>query len=162
MTVISLIAALAENGVIGQNNALPWRLPEDLKRFRRLTTGHAVIMGRRSYESIGRPLPDRANIVVTRDSAFRAPGCTVVRSVEEALEAAAGDNEVFVIGGGQIYAQALARADRLYLTLVHADIGGDVFFPRFDADDWREISRVYHTADERHAHAFSFVTLDRR
>ena len=158
---LSLIAALAENRVIGRNNALPWRLPADLKRFRRLTTGHAVILGRKNYESIGRPLPDRRNIIVTRNRAYTAPGCDVVHSLEAALQSAANDPEVFIIGGAELYQQTLARADRLYLTLVHATVDGDTFFPAFHAHDWREIERETHAADAQHAYAFSFVTYDR-
>jgi dihydrofolate reductase len=160
--VVSIIAALAENRVIGADNALPWRLPEDLRHFRRLTTGHAVIMGRRNYESIGKPLPQRRNIVVSRNPGYVAPGCVVVPSLEAAFAAAGDDPEVFVIGGGEIYRQALARADRMYLTLVHATVAGDVRFPSYDARDWQERAREFHPPDERHAWGFSFVTLERR
>lgn len=158
---LSIIAALADNRVIGVRNTLPWRLPADLKHFRRLTTGHPVIMGRRNFESIGRALPERANIVVTRRSDYRAPGCTVVRSIEAALALANGAHEVFIIGGAEIYAQTLATVDRLYLTLVHATIPGDTFFPEVDWKTWREITRERHEADDKHAYAYSFVTLDR-
>lgn len=159
---VSLIAAVADNGVIGADNALPWHLPDDLRYFKELTTGHAIVMGRRNYESIGRPLPKRHNIVVTRNPDYRAPGCTIVRSVDEALRAAGSDAEVFVIGGGEIYRQTLARADRLYLTLVHAEPNGDAYFPEFDQAAWRETSRREHPADDRHAHPFTFVTFERR
>lgn len=159
---ISIIAALAENNVIGRENRLPWHLPDDLKHFRRLTVGHPVIMGRRNYESLGRPLPDRLNIVVTHRPGYAAPGCRVVHSLEEAFAAADGADEIFVIGGGELYAQTLDRADRLYLTRVHARVEGETRFPDFDADAWREIARVRHEADERHAYAFSFATLERQ
>lgn len=159
---MSIIAALAENRVIGANNALPWRLPEDLKRFRRLTTGHAVIMGRRNYESIGRPLPERLNIVVTRNLSFRAPGCTVVHSPGAAFAAAGNATEVFIIGGADVYAQTLARADRMYLTWVHAEVPGDARFPEFAVNEWTEVERTRHEADAGHAYAYSFVTLARR
>lgn len=159
---ISLIAAVADNGVIGVDNTLPWHLPDDLRYFKELTTGHAIIMGRRNYESIGRPLPKRHNIVVTRNADYQAPGCTVVRSIDEAFAAAADDPEIFVIGGGEIYQQSLSRADRLYLTLVHTKPAGDAHFPDFARDAWREISRREHPADDRHAHPFTFVTLERR
>ncbi|MFP5350743.1 MAG: type 3 dihydrofolate reductase [Gammaproteobacteria bacterium] len=159
---VSLIAALAENRVIGRNNTLPWRLPADLKRFRRLTTGHPIILGRKNYESIGRPLPNRTNIVVTRDRAYRAPGCVVVDSLEAAFAAAGTVAEIFIIGGADLYAQTLARADRLYLTYVHAAIAGDTLFPDFALDDWIEIERERHEADAEHAFAYSFVTYDRR
>jgi dihydrofolate reductase len=159
---LSIIAAMAENRVIGVNNTLPWRLPADLRHFRRLTTGHHVIMGRRNYESIGRPLPERTNIVVTRNRDYRAPGCQVRHSLEEALRDAGGDPEVFVIGGAEIYRQALDKADRIYLTLVHATVPGDTFFPEFDPGDWSEISRTRHEADEKNPHACSFVIYDRK
>jgi dihydrofolate reductase len=158
---VSLIVAAADNGVIGDANALPWRLPDDLKRFRRLTTGHPVIMGRRSYESIGRPLPERTNIVVTRRDAYAAPGCLVAHTLDAAFRLGAAAAEVFVIGGAELYAQSLMRADRIYLTEVHAHVDGDTFFPALDRTHWRETEREYHAADARHAHAFSFVTLER-
>ncbi len=159
--MISIIAALAENRVIGVNNTLPWRLPNDLKHFRRLTTGHAIILGRKNYESIGKPLPERTNIVITRNRDFRADGCLIAHSLDEALTLAKNDPEIFVIGGAEIYRAALARADRLYLTRVHAAIAGDTHFPEFDETEWREISRERHERDERHAYAYSFVVLER-
>jgi dihydrofolate reductase len=138
---VSLIVAMAHNRVIGRNNALPWRLPEDLKRFKAITMGHPVIMGRRTYESIGRPLPGRANIVVTRSEQFKAPGCTVVRSPQAALDACAGTDEAFVIGGADIYRAFLDRADRLLVTEIDADFEGDAYFPEFDQSQWRESAR---------------------
>lgn len=158
---LSLIVAMAENRAIGVNNALPWRLPADLKRFRELTTGHPIIMGRRSYESIGRPLPQRTNIVVTRQRAYQADGCLIAHSLEHAFSLAADAEEIFVIGGAELYAQTLDRADRIYLTLVHADVAGDAFFPAFDRNSWREAARERHASDDKHAHAYSFVTLAR-
>ena len=158
---ISIIAALAENRVIGVNNALPWRLPNDLKHFRRLTTGHAIILGRKNYESIGKPLPERTNIIITRNRDFRADGCLIAHSLDEALALAKNDPEIFVIGGAEIYRAALARTNRLYLTRVHATIAGDTYFPEFDETEWREISRERHERDERHAYAYSFVVLER-
>ena len=158
---LSIIAALADNRVIGINNTLPWRLPADLKHFRNLTTGHPVIMGRRNYESIGRPLPERDNIVLTRDNGYAAPGCKVVHTLEAALDAAHGAPHAFIIGGAEIYAQTMERVRRMYLTYVHATVEGDTFFPAFRADDWREIARERHEPDERHAYAYSFVTLER-
>lgn len=159
---VSLIAALAENRVIGRNNTLPWRLPADLKRFRKLTTGHPVILGRKNYESIGRPLPERTNIVVTRDRDYRAPGCVVVDSLDAAYTAAGNVDEIFIIGGAELYAQTLARADRLYLTLVHAAVPGDTYFPKFDLGDWIETARERHEPDASHVYAYSFVTYERR
>ncbi len=159
--MISIIAAMAENRVIGVNNSLPWRLPADLRRFRQLTTGHHVIMGRRNYESIGKPLPERTNIVVTRNPTYRAPGCRVKHSLEEALQDIQNDPEIFIIGGTEIYCRALGTADRIYLTLVHAEINGDTYFPEFDMRDWKETSRTRHEADERNPYAYSFVIYDR-
>ncbi|MBI3899370.1 MAG: type 3 dihydrofolate reductase [Gammaproteobacteria bacterium] len=155
------MAAIAENRVIGVRNTLPWHLPADLKYFRRLTVGHPIILGRRNYESIGRPLPERTNIVITRRTDYSAPGCRVVHTLEAALAAANGTSEIFIVGGAEVYAQTLAQADRLYLTFVHAVVPGDTFFPEFDLREWRELAREYHAADEKHAHAFSFVTLER-
>ena len=160
--MISIIVAMAENRVIGVNNTLPWRLPADLRHFRHVTTGHHVIMGRRNYESIGRPLPDRTNIVITRNPAYQAPGCRVKHSLADALRDIQDDPEVFIIGGAEIYRQAIGGADRIYLTLVHADISGDTFFPEFDVREWRETSRARHEADEKNPYAYSFVTYDRK
>jgi len=158
---LSIIAAVAENGVIGRNNALPWRLPADLRHFRRLTTGHPIVMGRRNYESIGRPLPQRTNIVVTRRVGYRAPGCVVVHSLEDALVAADGAAEIFITGGADVYAQTIERAERFYLTRVHANVAGDIYFPACDWSAWRETARDRHEADADHAHAYSFITLER-
>lgn len=158
---VSLIAAVAENGVIGRDNALPWRLPADLKHFRRLTTGHPVITGRRNYESIGRPLPERTNIVVTHRRDYRASGCVVVHSLDEAFAAAHGSPEVFVMGGAEIYAQTIDRAERIYLTRVHADVPGDTLFPTVDWRIWREIAHERHEPDAQNAYAYSFVTFER-
>jgi dihydrofolate reductase len=167
--IVSAIAAVADNGTIGRDSDLPWHLPDDLKYFQRVTRGHHVITGRKNYETIPekyRPLKDRVNVVVTRNAAYEAPGAVVLGSLEEALEQAAtnGETEAFVIGGGQIYREALQKGlvDRLYLTLVHADVEGDTHFPLLDPADWTEHSREQHPADERHAHAFSFVVLQRR
>lgn len=158
----SFVVAVARNGVIGHTNGLPWRLPADLAFFRRLTMGHPVVMGRKTYESIGRPLPGRLNIVVTRSPGFRAPGCTVVDSLEAAYRAAGDASEVFVIGGAQIYEAAFPTADRIYLTEVDAEIEGDTFFPRFDRSRWTETELERHGRDERHAHAMRIVRLDRK
>ncbi len=160
---ISLVAAMAEDGIIGRDGGLPWHLPDDLKRFRALTTGHHVVMGRRTHQSIGRALPGRTNLVLSRDPSYRAPGCQVVRSLEEALEvaSAAGEDEAFVIGGAAVYADALARADRIYLTRVGARVDGDVRFPALDAGAWVESSREEHVADTRHAYPFVLSVLDR-
>ncbi len=162
--IVSLIAALDRRRGIGKDNQLPWRLPADMKRFRELTMGHHLIVGRKTYESIGKPLPGRTTIIVTRRSDFQAEGCDVVSSADEALALARtrGEQEVFVIGGAEIYAQTLAQADRLYLTLVEAEVAADTFFPTFAADDWLEAEHSTHAADEKHQYAFAFVTLDRK
>ncbi len=159
---VSLIVAMAENRVIGRENTLPWRLPNDLRHFRKITMGHPIIMGRKNYESIGKPLPGRTNIVVTRSSDYAAPGCTVVHSVDDAFSAANNDAEIFVIGGAELYAQTLQRAQRIYLTQIHADVPGDTRFPLFEQSEWREQARERHEADAEHAYAYSFVTLERR
>ncbi|MFM7737089.1 MAG: dihydrofolate reductase [Alphaproteobacteria bacterium] len=163
---ITLVASVADNGVIGRDGTLPWRLPADLRRFRELTTGHHVVMGRRTWESIGRPLPDRTNVVLSRDPGFRpgGEGVVVVASLEDAIARAraAGESELFVIGGAEVYAAALPLADRIELTRVAARVEGDVVFPPLEPAGWREGAPVHHAADERHEHAFEFVTLDRR
>ncbi|HET9425216.1 MAG TPA: dihydrofolate reductase [Gemmatimonadaceae bacterium] len=161
---LSLIAALSTNNVIGRANGLPWHLPTDLKRFKALTMGHHYIAGRKTYESVGRPLPGRTNIVITRQPGFAPEGVQVVHSLEEALRlaAAAGEIEAFVGGGGEIFAQALHRADRMYLTRVHADIEGDTFFPEFDdVSEWRLTDAEHFDADEKNEYPFSFLTYDR-
>jgi len=157
----SLIVAVARNRVIGHTNGLPWRLPADLAHFKRLTMGHPVIMGRLTYESIGKPLPGRKNIVVTRTPGFQAPGCLVVDSLDDAYHEAGEADEVFVIGGGQLYAAALPAADRIYLTEVESEIEGDTFFPPLDRGGWRETELARQRPDERHAHSLRFVRLDR-
>jgi dihydrofolate reductase len=161
---LSLVAAVAENGVIGRDGALPWHLPADLKRFRRLTLGHHVVMGRRTHASIGRALDGRPNLVVTSRPQDVAPGCRAVRDLEAALALAreAGEREAFVIGGAALYAAALPLADRLYLTRVAASVPGDVHFPALDAESWQEVEREEHPADERHAYAYAFTLLTRR
>jgi dihydrofolate reductase len=164
--IISLIAARSRNGIIGKNNDLPWRLPDDMKYFMTTTRGHHAIMGRKNYDSLPdayRPLPNRTNIVVTRQHVFHAPGCIVVHSIDRALDIASknSETEAFVIGGAEIYALAMAHADRLYLTEIDADIPGDTYFPSFDTTHWREVSRKHHDADDRHAYAFDFVIYER-
>ena len=158
---ISLIAAVGRNGIIGRGLEIPWRLPADQQRFKRLTMGRPLIMGRRTHESIGRPLPGRRNIVVSRRPGFAAAGCDVAGSFDEAL-AIAGDGEVFVIGGADLYRAALTLADRLYLTWVDLAPDGDVTFPAYDPDEWVEVERVEGTLDERNVHAHTYVTLERR
>ena len=157
---ISLVVAMANNRVIGRNNALPWRLSPDLKRFRRITMGHPIIMGRKTYQSIGRPLDGRKNIVVTRNREFRPESVTVAGSVDEAL-ASANDNEIMIIGGADIYAQTLDRADRIHLTLIHADFDGDAYFPEIDPGEWEEIARDDVEPGVDAEFGYSFITLER-
>lgn len=165
--IVSLIAALTRNRVIGKNNDLPWHLPDDMKYFVATTRGHAVIMGRKNYDSLPpkfKPLPNRLNIVVTHNKSFQAPECTVVNSVNDAFAAAQMhvNPEVFVIGGAEIFRQALPSANRLYLTEIDAVIDGDVFFPEFVNNNWREVSRRKHPADARHPYPFDFVVYHRK
>jgi dihydrofolate reductase len=154
--VISVIAAMARNRVIGIDNTLPWRLPEDLKHFKALTLGHHIIMGRKTYESIGKPLPGRTTVIVTRNPAYQVEGCLTVTSIEAAIAAGDGDAEVFFVGGAELYAQVLPRADRLYLTEIQAEYGGDAWFPEFDTKTWREIERREQVSPD--GLAYHFVT----
>ncbi|MBY0277046.1 dihydrofolate reductase [Candidatus Binatia bacterium] len=160
----ALVVAVAKNGVIGRDGALPWSLPADLKHFRELTTGHHVVMGRHTHASIGRALPARTNLVLTRHPEQVAPGCRAVATLDEALRIArdAGEDICFVIGGAGVYAKALPLAQRIYLTEVRATVDGDVRFPALDRGRWIETSRDEYAADERHAHAFAFTVLERR
>jgi len=160
--IISLIAALARNGVIGKDNDLPWSLPDDMKYFMQTTKGHHIIMGRKNYDSIPekfRPLPNRTNIVVTRQKDLDLAGCKVVNSLESAVQiaSAASEPELFIIGGSTIYKLGLPIANRLYLTEIDADLDGDTYFPAFNRTEWKEMSRKHHPADERHAYPFDFV-----
>lgn len=159
--IVSIIVAAAENGVIGRDNGLAWRLSSDLKHFKSLTTGHTILMGRRTFESIGRALPNRRNIVISRNPDFRAEGCEVARSLDEALAMTRGEEEVFVTGGGMIYREAWDRADRLYLTVVHAEVEGDTRIPPVLPGRWREVAREEHKADERNEYDYSFVNYER-
>ena len=159
--MISIIVAIAENSVIGDKNALLWNIKEDMRRFRTTTTGHPVIMGRKTYESIGRPLPKRTNVVITRgDTAFE--GCEMAHSLEEAIAKFPADEEVFIIGGAQIYAQALPLADKLYLTVVHRNYAGDTSFPEIDYSEWRELSREEFARGEDYDGRFTFIDLERK
>jgi dihydrofolate reductase len=162
VTAVSIVVATDDHGGIGLGGGLPWHLPEDLKRFKALTMGKPIVMGRRTHDSIGRPLPGRHNIVISRQPGLRIEGCTVVDSLDAALAAAGPVPEVVVIGGADVYRLALPDAETLYLTRVHADVGADTFFPALDAADWEEVAREERPADERHPHALSYVTLRRR
>jgi dihydrofolate reductase len=160
--IISLVLAVSENGVIGKNNQLPWRLPADLKHFKKVTLGHTVIMGRKTYDSIGKPLPQRRNIVITRNQEWKADGTEVFNSLEAAIEACEGEEEVFVIGGATIYKKVLEEnlANRIYLTRIHENFDGDTFFKLPNADSWTEIERETHQPDEKNQYVYSFFTLE--
>ena len=166
MPLVSLVVAAAANGVIGRDNQMPWHVPEDLAHFKRLTLGHPVIMGRKTYESIlaalGKPLPGRTNIVVTRQAGFAAPGCIVTTSFDEAVAAVRDVDEIFVIGGAEIYRLVLERADRVYLTRIDAAFEGDVTFPALDPAVWREAERENHPPAGGRAFGFAFLRYDRR
>jgi len=162
---IALVAALDRNSAIGRGNALPWHLPDDLKRFKALTLGHPVLMGRKTAEAIGRPLPGRRNLVLTRSAGAPVPGMEAVRTIDAAISeiSTAGGATLMVIGGGQIYALAMARATHLYLTHVDTIVAdADAFFPVFDAEHWRVVARNAHPADARHAFAFEDVDYERK
>jgi dihydrofolate reductase len=161
MPRISVIAALARNRVIGIDNRLPWRLPEDLAHFKALTLGHPILMGRKTFESLGRPLPGRSNIVITRNPDYRPAGCRVAASIAAALTLCADADEVFFIGGAELYAQAIALADRLYLTEVDIDAAGDAWFPDFDRSAFGEATRVSNTGQKGDALRFDFVVYQR-
>ena len=168
MNHLSLICAMDENMVIGRNNSLPWYLPEDLKHFKRTTMGKCIIMGRRTYESIGRPLPGRTNIIVTRSRDYEVENARVVDSLTDAIELAEniafidGSDEAFIIGGAELYKHALPVVDRLYLTMVHAEVEGDTYFPDFDVSVWEEVSKNFYDADEFNPYPYSICVFERR
>jgi dihydrofolate reductase len=158
---LSLIVAMARNGVIGKDNKLPWRLSIDLKRFRALTMGHPIVMGRRTFESIGRLLPGRKTVIVTRNPQYRIEGAIVAASVDAAIKACGDDPEIFFIGGAEVYRQVLDRIERVYLTEVDADVEGDAHFPPFDRSGWKETSREVFPANELNDYPHQFIVLDR-
>lgn len=160
--MISIVVAMDRNRLIGCGNALPWHLPADLAHFKAVTMGKPIVMGRRTYESIGRPLPGRHNIVITRNADFAAPGCTVVTGVEAALAAAGEVPEVMLIGGAQLYAELLPRAERIYLTRIDAAFAGDAWFPVLAEGEWRETERSDNVPDVRNPYPYSFLVLERR
>jgi len=160
--IISLIWAMAENRVIGRDNGLPWRLSADLKHFKELTLGKPILMGRKTWESLPGLLPNRPHFVLTRDKTYQAAGCRVAHSIDELLAAANEAREVMVVGGAGLYEQMLPQADRLYMTLVHAEVAGDAYFPEFDFSQWREVARQDYPADEKNDHGYSFITLYRK
>jgi dihydrofolate reductase len=160
--LLSLIVAMAHNGVIGRDNALPWHLRQDLQRFKAQTLGKPILMGRKTFESIGRPLPGRTNIVLTRDPKWRAPGVIAVLTVEQALAQASGASELVAIGGAEVYRLVMPFVRRMYLTNVQADVPGDTYFPEFDPTQWADVDCDTHPADEHNDYPVTFVTLERR
>jgi dihydrofolate reductase len=158
---ISLIVAMAKNRVIGANNRIPWHLPSELKLFKSLTMGHHIVMGRKTYESINRLLPGRTTVIVTRQRDYTVEGAVVAHSMDEALQACRGDDEIFVIGGADLFRETLPVADRIYLTVVDAEPEGDTFMPEFDMSEWRETSAQSFERDEKHAHGYRFAVYDR-
>ena len=158
--MVSIIVAIAQNGTIGDKNALLWHIKEDMRFFRTTTSGHAVIMGRKTFESLGRPLPNRTNIVITRNAALEIEGCKVVGSLDEALSLCSGEEEIFIIGGGEIYRQAMGVADKLYITLVHNSYEGDTRFPEIGSE-WEEIFRERHERGETFEYPFEFIDYRR-
>ena len=158
---VTIVAAVARNGVIGVDGGLPWHLPEDLRRFKQLTLGHVLVMGRRTYESIGRLLPGRASVIVTRQPGYSVPGAKMAASLDAAIAACGNDDEIFVIGGAELYRAALPRADRIYLTTVDAEPAGDTHMPEFDPCAWRELSGASFAADDRHPFSYRCSVLER-
>ncbi|MAE42886.1 type 3 dihydrofolate reductase [Candidatus Woesearchaeota archaeon] len=159
---ISFVVAMGRNKVIGSNNSLPWNMPADMKHFKKLTLGKPIIMGRKTYETIGKPLPNRKNIIITRDQDYKAEGCIVAHSIEESLQSAENAEEVMVIGGAQIYKEFLPKANRIYLTIIDHDFEGDTHFPEYNEEEWQEIEREEHKADEENKYDYVFVTLERK
>ena len=159
--MISIIAAVSENGVIGVDNKLPWYIPEDLKRFKKLTKGNVVIMGRKTYESIGKPLPDRINIVVSRNKDLKIPGCLVVNSIVQAIKKAGSDKDIFIIGGGEIYNSGIIYAKRIYLTKVHQEVKGDTKFPEIvEWNEYKDMAWGWHELEREEKEGFSFITYE--
>lgn len=161
MSSLAIIVAMASNRTIGINNSLPWRIPEDLKHFKALTMGHYMIMGRKTFESIGKPLPGRTTVVVSRDRNLKIDGCVVAHSLQDAIAAGVSDSQIFVVGGAEIYAQALGLADRIYITEIQQDVVGDARFPEFDRMKWREVSREVHHQEMPESLDFHFVEYRR-
>jgi dihydrofolate reductase len=160
--IVSIIAAMDRNRLIGSNNQLPWHLPADLAHFKQVTMGKPIIMGRKTYESIGRPLPGRTNIVLTRSADYRAEGVLMAHTLEQALDCVSEEDEVMIIGGSTIYELALPRADRLYLTYVESTCEGDAWFPEFDIEHWRVVASEQHRADEKNSSDYCFVNYERK
>jgi dihydrofolate reductase len=159
--IVSIVVAISENHAIGKDNKLLWYLPNDLKHFKEITSGHTVIMGRKTYESVGKPLPNRRNIIITRQN-ITIEGCEVVNSIEAALALCADEAEVFIVGGAEIYKQSMHLTDRIYLTIVHKDFDGDSYFPEINPNNWRETAREDHEPDAKNALPYSFITFKKR
>jgi len=164
MSIITIIAAIANNNALGKDNDLIWHLPADLKRFKKVTTGHHILMGRNTYESIGKPLPNRTTVIITRNKEYKADGCIVVNSIEKAIEVAKSDEHIYIIGGAQIYKQAMVTnlVDQLDITQVHESFEADVFFPEIDLDTWKESAKEDFKADEKNKHDYSFISYTKR
>lgn len=160
--IISIIVAMADNMIIGDKNSLPWNLPADMKYFRKITLGKPIIMGAKTFESIGKALPNRKNIILSHDKNYRAKGCVVVASIEQALEEVEENEEVMIAGGASVYKQFLPLANRLYLTFVHHNFKGDTYFPKFDINQWKEIKRIDNKPDKKNIYSYSFVVLERK
>ena len=158
--IVTIVVAIAENYAIGKNNQLLWHMPADLKHFKNITTGHTVIMGRKTYDSVGKPLPNRRNIIVTRQD-IKIEGCEVVKSIEDALALCANEDEVFIVGGAEIYKLTMSKTDRIYLTIIHHSFDADTLFPEIDYTDWKETARQDHQPDEKNKFPYSFITLER-
>ena len=160
--MISIIVAVAENNVIGKDNDLIWKLPRDMKHFKETTTGHYIIMGRKTFESNGRPLPNRTNVIITRDKNYKAEGCVVVHSLEDAIKEAKDDPEAFIIGGGVVYKMAIPLVDRIYLTRIHHSFEGDTYFPEINMEEWNITDQREFEPDEKNKYPFTILTLDRK
>jgi len=160
--MLTIIAAAAENNALGKDNTLVWHLPDDFKRFKKLTSGHHIIMGRKTFDSFPKLLPNRTHVVITRKDNFRKEGVVVVNSLERAIELSADDPQPFVIGGGEIYKMAMKLADKIELTRVHGTFEADTFFPEIDKHQWKLISEEFHEKDEKHDYAFTYLTYERK
>ena len=158
---LAIIVATDEQGLIGKENDLPWRLSADLQYFRRVTMGKPIVMGRNTHESIGKALPGRHNIIITSDQRYQADGCSIVHSINEALALCVDDAEIMVMGGASLYKQLLPKADKLYLTLVHASLKGDTWFPDWKKEEWRQLSREDHLADDKNEYPYSFIVYEK-
>ena len=161
---ISIIVAITENNIIGRDNGMPWHLPADLKYFRERTSGHHIVMGRKTFESIGggRPLPNRISIIITKQKDYKAEGCLIAHSLEEAIEIAKNEDELFIIGGKQIYDQSLALANKMYITRIHTSIDGDTSFPQYDENQWEMTSYTERDADEKNVYPLSFLVFEKK